>query len=135
EVMAAGRNMADPALGPLRFVGVLGLGRFPAPRIDRRFEDGAVVRVGPLELTAHVTPGHTRGCTSWSFPVHEGERELLAVDVCSLTLFPLVSLVEPEAYAGIRADFERSFRALRGLPADIFLGSHADMFELNRKRR
>lgn len=135
EVMAAGRNAADPALGPLRLIGVLGFGRFPAPRIDHRFEDGDTVRLGPLELTAHVTAGHTRGCTSWSFPVREGERELFAVDICSLTLFPFVSLVEPEAYPGIRTDFERSFCTLRSLPAEIFLASHADVFDLNRKRR
>lgn len=135
ELMAAGRNSADPALGPLRFIGYLGFGRFPVPRIDQRFEDGDTVRLGPLQLTAHVTAGHTRGCTSWSFPVRDGERELLAVDVCSLTLFPFVSLVEPEAYPGIRSDFERSFRTLRSLEADIFLASHADMFGMNRKRR
>jgi len=80
-------------------------------------------------------PGHTRGCTSWSFPVRDGDRELLAVDIGSLTLFPFVSLVEPEAYPGIRTDFERSFRTRRSLPADIFLASHADMFDMNRKRR
>jgi len=57
------------------------------------------------------------------------------VDICSLTLFPFVSLVDPEAYPGIRSDFEHSFATLRSLPADIFLGSHAEFFELNRKRR
>jgi metallo-beta-lactamase class B len=131
--IAAGRNSADRALGPLRYLAMLGFGKFPAPRIDHQFKDGATVRVGPIELTAHVTAGHTRGCTSWSFPVRDGDRELLAVDICSLTLFPFVSLVEPESYPGIRADFERSFRTLRSLPADIFLASHADMFDMNRK--
>lgn len=134
DAMAAGRNAADPALGPLRVIGVLGFGRFRAPRIDHRFNDGDTIRLGPLELTAHVTAGHTRGCTSWSFPVREGDRELLAVNICSLTLFPFVSLVEPEAYPGIRTDFERSFRTLRSLPVDIFLASHADMFDMYRKR-
>ena len=133
-VMASGRNGDDPALGPLRFIAKL-FGRFPAPRIDHRFNDGEMIRVGPLELTAHVTAGHTRGCTSWSFPVRDGDRELLAVDICSLTLFPFVSLVEPEAYPGIRSDFERSFSTLRSLPADIFLASHADMFSMQRKLR
>jgi metallo-beta-lactamase class B len=116
----------------LRFFGAF---TFPPARVDHRFRDGAVIRLGPLALTAHVTPGHTRGCTSWSFPVRDGDRELLAVDICSLTLFPFVSLVEPEAYPGIRSDFERSVRALRSLPADVFLGSHADFFDMNRKRR
>jgi metallo-beta-lactamase class B len=132
-VMTAGRNSSDPALGPLRYVGLLGVGRFPAPRIDHTFNDGDTVRVGAIALTAHVTAGHTRGCTSWSFPVHDGDRELLAVDICSLTLFPFVSLVEPEAYPGIRNDFERSFQTLRGLPADIFLAAHGDMFAMHRK--
>lgn len=131
--IAAGRNSADRALGPLRYLAMLGFGKFPVPRIDHQFKDGDTVRVGPIELTAHVTAGHTRGCTSWSFPVHDGDRELLAVDICSLTLFPFVSLVEPESYPGIRADFERSFQTLRSLPADIFLASHADMFEMHRK--
>ncbi|HEX7051204.1 MAG TPA: subclass B3 metallo-beta-lactamase [Longimicrobiales bacterium] len=134
DVIAAGRNAADSALGPLRFVGLLGFGRFPPPRIDHRFEDGDTIRLGPIELTAHVTAGHTRGCTSWSFPVRDGDRELLAVDICSLTLFPFVSLVDPESYPGIRTDYERSFRTLRSLPADIFLASHGDMFGMNRKR-
>lgn len=132
DVMVAGSNGADPALGRLRVVGKL-FGGFPSPRIDHRFRDGATIRLGPLTLTAHVTAGHTRGCTSWSFPVKDGARELLAVDVCSLTLFPFVSLVEPEAYPGIRADFERSFSTLRSLPADIFLGSHSSFFEMKRK--
>jgi metallo-beta-lactamase class B len=133
-VMASGNNGADPALGPLRFIAKL-FGSFPAPRIDHRFKDGARINVGPLVLTAHVTAGHTRGCTSWSFPVRDGDRELLAVNICSLTLFPFVSLVEPEAYPGIRSDFERSFRTLRSLPADIFLASHAEMFDMQRKLR
>ena len=134
DVVAAG-GAGDRSLGPFRHLGFLGLGRFPAPRVDHRFQDGATIRLGPIELTAHVTAGHTPGCTSWSFPVQDGDRQLLAVNICSLTLFPFVSLVEPETYPGIRSDFERSFRVLRSLPADIFLASHASWFELERKRR
>lgn len=133
EVMASGSHLGDRALGPVRFVGLAGLGRFPPPRIDRRFEDGQVVRLGPIELTAHVTAGHTRGCTTWSFPVVHQERELLAVSICSLRLFPFVSLVEPEAYPGIRSDFEQSFETLKSLPADIFLASHTAWFGMRRK--
>ncbi len=134
DVIAAG-GAGDRALGLARLAWYLGGLRFDAPRVDHIFDDGEVVRVGPLELTAHVTPGHTRGCTSWSFPVQDGERALLAVNICSLTLFPFVSLVEPETYPGVRADFESSFRMLRSLSADLFLASHASWFELSRKRR
>ncbi|HXI21999.1 MAG TPA: subclass B3 metallo-beta-lactamase, partial [Gemmatimonadales bacterium] len=134
DVVAAG-GAGDRTLGPFRHLGFLGLGRFPAPRVDHRFTDGTTIRLGPIELTAHVTAGHTPGCTSWSFPVRDGDRELLAVDVCSLTLLPFMSLVPPETYPGIRADFERSFRVLRSLPADIFLGAHSSWFGLKRKVR
>ena len=46
-----------------------------------------------------------------------------------------MSLREPESYPGIRSDFERSFRSLRGVPADIFLGSHGSFFDMDRKLR
>jgi len=130
-MVAAGGAGDRATYGPLRFVG---LGRFSAPRVDHRFKDGETIRVGPIALTAHITAGHTPGCTSWSFPVRDGDRALLAVDVCSLTLLPFMKFVEPESYPGIRSDFERSFRTLRNLPADIFLGSHGSFFDLNRKR-
>lgn len=130
--MVATGGAWDRSYGPLRF---LGFGRFPPARVDHRFKDGATIRVGSLTLTAHVTGGHTPGCTSWSFPVRDEDRELLAVDICSLTLLPFMSLVEPESYPGIRADFERSFKTLRSLPADIFLASHGSFFGLNRKAR
>lgn len=80
-----------------------------------------------------VTGGHTPGCTSWLFPVRDGDGELLAVDICSLTLLPFISLVPSETHPGIRADFERSFTVLRRLPADIFLASHSSWFGLKRK--
>jgi len=125
DVIAAG-GAGDATLGPLRFLASVGLTGYPAPRIDHRFDDGAKIRLGSIELTAHVTPGHTPGCTSWSFPVVDGHRHLLAVDVCSLTVLPF-------DYPGRRAGFEHSFRTLRRIPADIFLGSHASFFGMKRK--
>jgi metallo-beta-lactamase class B len=130
DAVAAG-GAGDPAAGIFRFVTYFV--RYPAPRVDHRFKDGATVRVGPTELTAHVTAGHTRGCTSWSFPVRDGDRDLLVVHICSLTLMGNQSLVEPETYPGIRADWERSFQTLRSLPADIWLASHAREFGRWRK--
>jgi metallo-beta-lactamase class B len=126
DVLASGGDDRDIAL-PLRalfWTGVLG---YPAPRVGHRFEDGGTVRVGPLALTAHVTPGHTRGCTSWSFPVRDGGRVLNVVSACSLVRLG----VGP--YPGQRADFERTFGVLRGLPADIWVTSHARLFGRYRK--
>lgn len=132
-VMADG-GRGDTALGPARFTWYAGLLRFPAPRIDQTFEDGDTVRVGSALAVAHVTSGHTRGCTSWEIPLQEGELELLAVSICSLTLFPFVS-TNSGAYPELRTDFEASFQKLRSLPADIFLASHTNWADLHRKNR
>lgn len=107
--------------------------RYPAPRVDHRFRDGQRIQVGPVELTAHLTPGHTRGCTSWSFIVRDAGRDLLVVENCSTTFPEGASLVEPEAYPGFRADFEQTFKTLRALPADIWLATHAREFGRYRK--
>ncbi|HEX9952010.1 MAG TPA: subclass B3 metallo-beta-lactamase [Rubricoccaceae bacterium] len=128
DVLASGGDDRDIGL-PLRalfWTGVLG---YPAPRVDHRFEDGGTVRVGPLALTAHVTGGHTRGCTSWSFPVRDGDRVLNVVSACSLVRLGIGQ------YPGQRADFERTFGVLRSLPADIWVTSHARLFGRYRKFR
>lgn len=129
DVIATG-GAGDPSLGPLRFASYFPLLNYQAPRVDHRFKDGATVRLGPVEVTAHVTAGHTPGCTSWSFPVRDGDRELLVVHICSLTPPPSLSFGEsPE----IKADFERSFRVLRSLPAEIWVTSHAREWGRYRK--
>ena len=132
DIVASG-GLRAPNLGPLRILMYLGITRYPSPRVDHRFRDGDTIRLGPIRLTAHVTPGHTPGCTSWSFPVRDGDRELLVVHACSLKLPPFISLVDPEKPAGIRTDFERTFRTLRSLPADIFITAHAREFGRYRK--
>ena len=101
--------------------------RYPAPHVNRRFKDGDTIRVGTTALTAHITGGHTRGCTSYSFPVRDGDRELQVVSACSLVA------LQGMGYPGNRTDFERTFRVLRGLPADIWVSSHARLFGRYRK--
>lgn len=129
DIVASGGAGAQ-LLGPFSLVSYLPIFRYPVPRVDHRFKDGAIVRLGTVELTAHVTAGHTPGCTSWSFPVSDRGRELLAVDICGLDAPPALSL---GTYPEIRADFERSFQTLRSLPADIFLTAHAREFGRYRK--
>ena len=117
-------------LGAGKFISYLWFTRYPPPRVDHRFSDGTTVRLGPVELTAHITPGHTAGCTTWTFPVHDGDRVLQVVDRCSLTPPLALSLGKhPE----IRAEFERSFRIMRNLPVDIWLTAHAREFGRWRK--
>ncbi len=126
DALASGGDDPDIAL-PLRALIWIGLLRYPAARVDRRFRDGDTVRVGPVALTAHVTGGHTRGCTSWSFPVRDGGRVLNVVSACSLVV--LQGMRYPEQ----GADLERSFRVLRSLPADVWVSSHARLWGRYRK--
>jgi metallo-beta-lactamase class B len=124
--LASGGDDADLFL-PLRaliWIGVLG---YPPARVDRRFKDGDTIRVGPIELTAHITAGHTRGCTSWSFPVRDGDRVLNVVSVCD------TGVLEMSRYPEQTADRERSIRVLRGLPADIWVTNHARAWGRYRK--
>jgi hypothetical protein len=79
-------------------------------RIKALFRARAIKTPGPA---AHITAGHTRGCTSWSFPVRDGDRMLNVVSVCDLGVLPT------SRYPEQAADRERSLRVLRSLPAGI----------------
>jgi metallo-beta-lactamase class B len=114
RVIAAGGNDPDFAQ-PMKFLARLGAMRYPAARVDHVVKDGETIRVGPIAVTAHITPGASRGCTSWSFPVRDGDRVLNVVSVCPLTR------VGGIRYPGQDADLERSFGVLRSLPVDIWV--------------
>ena len=105
----------------------IGIAGYPAVPVGHTFKDGETIRVGPIAVTAHVTGGHTRGCTSWSFTVRDDERDLNVVSLCSLVTLSV------SRYPGQRADFERTFRVLRSLPVDIWVTEHARLFGRYRK--
>jgi metallo-beta-lactamase class B len=126
DTLASGGDDRDGVL-PLRalvWIGVLG---YPKMRVAHRFKDGDTIRLGPLALTAHITGGHTRGCTSWSFSVRDGERILNVVSACDL------GILGGTRYAEQAADLERSFRVLRSLPVDIWVTCHARWWGRYRK--
>ncbi len=112
------------AIRPLIKLGIVG---YPAARVGRRFNDGDTIRVGPIELKAHVTAGHTRGCTSWSFRVKEGDRMLDVVSACSLVVLGV------SRYPSQASDLQQTFQVLRSLPADIWVTSHARLWGRYRK--
>ena len=84
-------------------------------------------------LVAHLTPGHTKGCTTWTMKVQESGKAFNVVIVGSPNVNPGYKLVNNAAYPGIAADYERTFRVLKGLPCDIFLGAHGSYFDLETK--
>lgn len=109
-------------------------GEFPPASADRTVGHLETVAVGPTTLTAHLTPGHTRGCTSWSGTVTEAGEELTFVSVCSLSVLDGYRLVgEAPSYPGIARDFCSSERHLRSLQPDIFLSSHGSFIGLRDK--
>ena len=95
--------------------------------------DGDEVKLGGATLVAHLTAGHTRGCTTWTLKVNEGGRALDAVIVGSTNVNPGYRLQKPESYPGIAADYRMAFQVLRSLPCDLFLGSHGGFFDLDGK--
>ena len=126
NIIASGGD--DPDLArPFRALVQTGLFGYPPARVDHRFKDGDTIRVGPIALTAHITGGATRGCTSWSFPVRDGDRVLDVVSVCGL------GVTAGMRYPEQGADLERSFRVLRNLPADIWVTGHARQWGRYRK--
>ncbi len=124
--LASGGDDPDLLL-PLRFLVRTGIIGYPSVQVDHRLTDGQTISVGPIRITVHLTKGHTRGCTSFSFPVQEAGRTLHVVSACSLVT--LGALRYPEQ----RADLERTFRLLRSLPADIWVTSHGRLWGRYRK--
>jgi metallo-beta-lactamase class B len=104
----------------------------PAVAVDRVIDDGDTVELGGTVLTAHVTPGHTPGCTSWTTTVTDAGKPYRVVFFCSTSVID--RLVGNRHYPNIVSDYERSFRTLRALPADVFLAPHAEFFDLAAKR-
>jgi metallo-beta-lactamase class B len=122
-VMAMAEDV--PALNNIR------PGGKPHP-IDRVLHDGDSVSLGGTTLTAHLTPGHTKGCTTWTFKTTEAGNTFDVVIVGSLSLNAAV-LVNNAGYPNIQEDFRKSFKVMRTLPADVFVGSHNGFYQMEQK--
>jgi metallo-beta-lactamase class B len=94
--------------------------------IDKTLHDGETVTLGGTTLTAHLTPGHTRGCTTWTMKAQEGGKMYNVVIGCSLR--PPATLT-PE----VVAEFSHTFPLVRSLACDVPLGDHAAQYNLEEK--
>jgi metallo-beta-lactamase class B len=103
--------------------------QFTPTKVDGRLKDGDEVKLGGSTLIANLTPGHTRGCTTWTMKV-EG---LHAVIIGSPNVNPGYILVGNKDYPTIATDYERCFRVLKALPVDLFLGAHGGYYDMNAK--
>lgn len=121
--------------------GTDGIETFPSARVDRVLHDGETVVLGGVTLTAHLTGGHTRGCTTWTFRTHISAdpagrlRNVVIVGGWrSLSQYRLFDTSgQSVSYPGIKEDFYKTFAKLRALPCDIFLGAHGGYFNLLSK--
>jgi metallo-beta-lactamase class B len=111
--------------------------RYPPAKVDRVLHDGDEVRLGDSVLVAHKTPGHTRGCTTWTLRVTDHGQVLNVVIVGSWNVNPGYRLVDrpgqAASYPGIAADFQHTFAVLKQLPCDVFLGAHGSYFDMLEK--
>ena len=96
--------------------------------VDRTIKDGETVTLGGTTLTAHLTPGHTRGCTTWTTTVQDGGKNLNVLIACG-GLQEDARLVGNRNYPEISEDFAKSIKIYRSLPADVFLASHAWFYD------
>ncbi len=105
----------------------------PGAHVDRLLHDGDAVELGGSKLVARLTPGHTKGCTTWTMQVRDGARTLNAVIVGSPNVNPGYILVGNKNYPGIADDYLKTFAVLKSLPCDLFLGAHGVYFGLIAK--
>lgn len=101
--------------------------------IDRVLHDGDQVSLGNMTMTAHLTAGHTKGCTTWSTKATDAGKTYDVVIVCSVGFNPGYVLVNNKDYPQIADDYVRSFATLRKLPCDVFIAAHGQFYGLQEK--
>jgi len=106
---------------------------YPAAKVDRVLHDGDIVKLGGTVLTAHLTPGHTKGCTTWTMRVQDGGENYDVVIVGGVSANTGYEFFNNAKYPKMAADFEKTFRVLKSLPCDVFLGAHGGYYDMEAK--
>jgi len=106
---------------------------FKPTKVDRVLHDGDEVRLGEVVLTAHLTPGHTKGCTTWTLQVRDDGKVYNVVIIGSPNVNPGYKLVDNANYPQIASDYEHTFQLLKALPCDVFLGAHGGYYGMIEK--
>ncbi len=102
---------------------------FPPTKVDATVKDGEVVKVGPIALTAHLTPGHTKGTTTWTMTVKDSAgQERKVAFLGSTAVNPGTKLLKNAKYPSIEADYKHAFEVEKALPCEVFLAAHASVF-------
>ena len=127
---------ATPSDDP-QFAFGLEANRFPAAKDVRVVQDGEALRIGPLAITAHLTPGHTPGSTTWTWRSCEGSRclDVVYADSLNAVSAPGFRFTGDGARPGVEAAFRRSIAAVAALPCDILLAVHPAFAGMDEKLR
>jgi metallo-beta-lactamase class B len=107
--------------------------RYQPTKVDRVLHDGDEVKLGDTVLTAHLTPGHTKGTTTWTMKAREADKTYNVVIIGSPNVNAGYKLVNNPLYPQIASDYEKMFRVLKSLPCDVFLGAHGNYYGLEAK--
>jgi metallo-beta-lactamase class B len=104
-------------------------GRFPAAKNVRVVKDGEVLRVGDLAITAHLTPGHTTGSTTWSWRSCEDKacRDIVYADSLNPVSAPGFRFTGDATYPSRVDEFRRSIAKVAALPCDVLIAVHPSM--------
>lgn len=101
-------------------------------KVDKQLKDGEQVTLGGTTLTAHLTPGHTQGCTTWTTVAEEEGKKYNVVFMCGVRIDG-PSLLSDKDYPDVATDLAGSYKVLESLPVDVYLGGHGYWFNLSEK--
>lgn len=131
EIFALGKDAQAIASG-IDNSALGGDGWTPAP-VDRVLEHGDTVALGETVLTAHHTPGHTKGCTTWTMQVEENGKTCDVVFIGGTSINIGVNLIGNTRHPTIAEDYATTFERLRGLECDVFIAQHPFMYGMQKK--
>lgn len=106
---------------------------YPPAKVDRVLHDGDTVELGGTQLVAHLTPGHTKGCTTYTMKVTSHNKTYNAVFIGGTGVNPEFKLVDNKKYPQIVNDYKHTFAILKSLPCDVYLGAHGSYFDIDKK--
>jgi metallo-beta-lactamase class B len=133
RVMALGEDAAAIASG--KDNSALGSEGWPPTKVDRILKDGDTVALGGVTLTALLTPGHTKGCTTWTTTVDDGGKSYAVVFIGALSINEGVKLIGNTRHPSIADDYAKTFRVLKGLKPDVFLAQHPSIYGMEEKMK
>jgi metallo-beta-lactamase class B len=108
---------------------------FPAVPNVRVVQDKEVLRAGQLAITAHFTPGHTPGGTTWTWRSCEDKRcvDVVYADSLNAVSAPGFRFTGDQTHAGRVEEFSRSITVVAELPCDVLISPHPELFDLKSK--